>query len=192
LRRPDVASAEAALAATHADVTAARRALLPQLRILGQVAFQQSFMTKYTDSSSDTYSANGSQWVYSGALVLSQPIFDGGALFGARDAAAARKAQAEVTYRRVVLEAVAEVERALRALHSLREQYERQRVVVDETRRAFELTEIEYRAGAKDIVVALDAQRTLFRAQDEMSQLSLAKLRAAAELIKALGAGRSA
>jgi outer membrane protein, multidrug efflux system len=191
-RRPDVARAEAALAATHADVTAARRALLPQLRVLGQVAFQHAFLTRFRDFGSDAaYAADGSQLVYSGSIVATQPIFDGGALFAQRDAAAGRKLQAEIAYRRVLRDAVAEVERALRAVNSLQTQDARQREVVSEARHAVELLEHEYEGGAQDIVAVLDAQRTLFKAQDELSQLSAAKLRAAVALIKALGAGWS-
>jgi multidrug efflux system outer membrane protein len=192
MKRPDIARAEAELAATHANVEAARKALLPQLRLTGQLAYQYAFRTRFTDLGSEyAYSADGPQLVYSGALVMSQPLFDGGALAGERDAARARRLQAEVNYRRSVVQAISEVERALHELRGLREQVERQHSAVHEAHRAFELIEVEYRAGAEELVAVLDAQRTLFRAEDEFSQLSAAKLRAAATLIAALGAGWS-
>jgi len=193
MKRPDIARAEAELAATHANVEAARKALLPQLRLTGQLAYQHAFRTRFTDQGSEyAYSADGAQLVYSGAFVMSQPLFDGGALAAERDAARARRLQAEVNYRRSVVQAISEVERALHELRGLREQVERQRSAVNEAHRAFELIEVEYRAGAEDLMAVLDAQRTLFRAEDEFSQLSAAKLHAAATLIAALGAGWSA
>lgn len=181
-RRPDVARAEQQLVAADADVEAARAALLPQLNLVGTAAFQSIFLSEHYD---------GSGFVYTGQAQLIQPIFDGGERGNQRDAASARRAEAEAEYRRVVLIAVAEVERALRALGSLQEQSEQRRIVVDEARRALGLIEGEYQAGAAELLTVLDAQRTLLSAQDELSQVRLAKLRAAALLIKALGGGWS-
>jgi multidrug efflux system outer membrane protein len=181
-RRPDVARAEAELAASHADVQAARAALLPQLRLVAAAGLQSVFLSNYDD---------GAALVYTGVASLNAPIFDGGALSGERDLAAARRAEAEADYRRVVIDAVAEVERALRSLDGLQKQYEQQRIVVDEARRAFELLEVEYKAGAEELLAVLDAQRTLFRAEDDFSQMRLAKLRTGVLLVKALGGGWS-
>ncbi|MEY4582576.1 MAG: hypothetical protein RL701_7279 [Pseudomonadota bacterium] len=183
-RRPDVARAEAELRATHADVTAARAALWPQLNLAGSVAFQTGFLA-------DVPEANGNGLVYTGILSLSQPIFDAGALAGVRDAAAARRAEAEANYRRVVLQAVGEVDRALRALVGLQKRYDLQRQVIDEARRAFTLVEVEYQAGATDLLAVLDAQRALFRAEDDYGVVRLEKLRAEVALVTGLGGGWS-
>jgi outer membrane protein, multidrug efflux system len=86
---------------------------------------------------------------------------------------------------------VGEVERALRAVDGLEKQHAQQRVVLDEARRAFQLIEIEYKAGAEELLSVLDAQRTLFEVEDELYLLRLAKLRANVSLVKALGAGWS-
>lgn len=178
--RPDVARAEASLAASHADVTAARAAFLPQLRLLGQAAFQYTFLSQYYD---------GAGLVYTGTLGLSQPIFDGGLLNAERDAAAARRSEAEVNYQRTVLQAVSEVERALRQLGGLQKQYEQQQTQVEEARRAFSLVELEFKAGGEDMLAVLDAQRSLIQAEDGYCQTRLGKLRAAVALVSALGAG---
>jgi outer membrane protein, multidrug efflux system len=181
--RPDVARAEAQLAGAHADVQAARASFLPSLRVVGSAAWQSVFLSQWE---------NGSQLVYSGALSISQPLFDGGDLRGQRDAALARQAEVQAEYRSAVLSAAADVERGLRAWNGARKQLEQQRVVVDEARRAFELIQVEYQGGAGELLSVLDAQRTLFRAQDALSQLRLLKLRAAVSLVRALGGGWSA
>jgi len=181
-RRPDIARAEAQLAASQADVSAARAALWPKLRLNARAAYQSVFLSDYYD---------GSAWLATGLAELSYPIFDGGALSGERDAAAARRVEAEAEYRRIVLTAVGEVERALRALDGVHRQSEQQRVLVDEARRAFQLIELEYQAGAGELVAVLDAQRTLFRAEDDLTLMRLGKLRATVALMKALGGGWS-
>jgi multidrug efflux system outer membrane protein len=63
--------------------------------------------------------------------------------------------------------------------------------VPDQAQRAFGLIESEYQAGAQELLVVLDAQRTLLSSEDELSQVRLARLRAAAGLAKALGGGWS-
>ncbi|MET0384697.1 MAG: efflux transporter outer membrane subunit [Polyangiales bacterium] len=181
-RRPDVAQAEALLAAANADLDAARAAILPNIRFTAAAAFQSVFLARESVAPG---------FVYTGTVALSQSIFDGGLWSANREAAKAERTRAEANYRQVVLSAVGEVERALRALDGLQKQYEHQGVVVDEARRAFNLVEIEYKAGAEELLGVIDAQRTLFQAEDDYGQIRLAKLRAAVALVKALGGGWS-
>ena len=58
-----------------------------------------------------------------------------------------------------------------------------------QSERAFQLAEIRFRAGADDLIVLLDAQRTLFQSQDQLAQIRLNRLQAAIDLFKALGGG---
>jgi len=63
--------------------------------------------------------------------------------------------------------------------------------VQTQAREAQRLAEIRYRAGADDLLTVLDAQRTLFSAQDQLAQIQLNRLQAAASLYKAVGGGWS-
>ena len=54
------------------------------------------------------------------------------------------------------------------------------------------LAETRYKAGADDLLTVLDAQRTLFAAQDQLAQIELSRLQAAVSLYKALGGGWTA
>jgi outer membrane protein TolC len=52
---------------------------------------------------------------------------------------------------------------------------------------AYDLAEIQYRGGAVDFLTVLDAQRTLFQAEDALLQTRFARLAAAVDLYRALG-----
>jgi outer membrane protein TolC len=55
--------------------------------------------------------------------------------------------------------------------------------------RALRLAEVRYREGADDLIVLLDAQRTLFLTQDQVAQIRQSRLQATLDLFKALGGG---
>jgi len=64
--------------------------------------------------------------------------------------------------------------------------------VQGEASEALRLAEVRYRGGADDLLTVLDAQRTLFSAQDQLAQLRLNRLQTSVGLYKALGGGWSA
>ncbi len=177
-RRPDIASAEAQLAAADANVAAARAAMLPRIDLTAATGAQAALM-----------SGGGSGFLYSLAAGLTQPIFDNGALAGQRDYAKGQQEELVARYRSAVLAAFADVQKTLQALDHLRTQQAPQETVVAESRRAFDLATTQYRAGAEDLLTVLDTQRTLYGAQDQLSQIKLARLQAVVGLYKALGGG---
>ncbi|UMR31840.1 TolC family protein [Massilia sp. MB5] len=177
-RRPDIASAEAQLAAADADLAAARAALFPSLTLDGALA-----------SSAKGFSGLFDNPVYSLAAAISAPLFDGGRLAAGRDLAGARRQELLAAYRRTVMAAFADVERALNAIASLAIQRSAQDEELREAGRALALAEARYRAGAENALTLLDAQRTLYAAQDASLQLQLARLQASVALHQALGGG---
>lgn len=84
-----------------------------------------------------------------------------------------------------------------RALHlsltaSLVDTWLRQGALAERLRlaeRALQLAERRYRAGADDLLNLLDAQRTLYEAEDRSVQLRLARLQSRVALARALGGG---
>lgn len=178
LRRPDLARAEAQLSAADADLRAARAAMLPRLNLsAGASASAGSLNRVFADP------------VYSLAAALTAPIFEGGALAAERDRAAARREELLADYRQSIVAAFADVQMALNAGAGVEAQWQAQQEVQAQAERALQLAERRYRAGAEDLLNLLDAQRTLYAAEDQSAQLRLARLQASVALARALGGG---
>ena len=183
VRRPDLASAEAQLAAANADVSAARAALLPSITLTGTAGLATTALTSI--ATGGTTAATGI------AASMLQPIFDGGRLRGQKAVAESRERELVETYRKAILSAFADVEQALAATSHLGQEGQLQTDVQAQAQESLRLAEIRYKAGAEDLLTVLDAQRTLFAAQDELAQVALSRLQAAVSLYKALGGGWS-
>jgi NodT family efflux transporter outer membrane factor (OMF) lipoprotein len=183
VRRPDLASAEAQLAAANADVAAARAALLPTITLTGTAGLATIALTSIATS--------GATAAIGIAASLLQPIFDGGRLRGQKAVAESRERELVQTYRKAILSAFADVEEALAGTTRLGQQEQLQTDVQTHAQESLRLAEIRYKAGADDLLTVLDAQRTLFAAQDQLAQIALSRLQAAVGLYKALGGGWS-
>ncbi|WP_229257158.1 efflux transporter outer membrane subunit [Duganella callida] len=179
-RRPDIRRSEAMLAAASANVEAARAALFPSIRLTGSTGTQSSALTSLLNA--QTLFANV------GASLVA-PIFDGGRLRTERDLAIEQKQELVQNYRSTVLSALAEVDTVLGQINSLDEQRRLKEVELEQTRVAFNLSEIRYKAGAEDLMTVLDTQRNLSDVQNELGKLKLKRLQATVSLYKALGGG---
>lgn len=180
VRRPDLASAEAQLAAANANVAAARAALLPGIGLTGSVGLASDVLLNFLNGPTAALAIGAS---------LLQPIFDGGRLRAQVNVATSRERELVENYRKAVLAALADVESALAAGGRTAEQELLQEKVVEQARLALRLAEIRYREGADDLLTALDAQRTLFQAEDQLAQIRLSRLQGSVGLFKALGGG---
>jgi outer membrane protein, multidrug efflux system len=183
VRRPDLASAEARLAAANADVTAARAALLPSIALTGSAGTASNALLAVLGGPTTTASL---------ALSVLAPIFDGGRLRGQVAIAQSQERELVETYRKAILTALEDVENALGAAGRFAEQETVQTQVQAQARETLRLAEIRYREGVDDLLGVLDAQRTLFSAQDQLAQIRLNRLDAAVNLYKALGGGWTA
>ncbi|MBN2992935.1 TolC family protein, partial [Pseudomonas cedrina subsp. fulgida] len=177
-RRPDIAKAEAQLAAAQADVTVARAAMLPAITLgatLGSDAY------KIADVLRSPY--------YTLTAGLVGPLFNNGRLSAERDKARARQDELLQTYRGAIINGFADVEKALSSMTRLDEQRQWQTEELQQAQRAFQIAESRYQAGAADLLTVLETQRTLYAAQDQNVQLRLSRLQASIALYKALGGG---
>ncbi|VVE15676.1 Multidrug/solvent efflux pump outer membrane protein MepC [Pandoraea capi] len=177
-RRPDIARAEAVLAASDADVLEARARMLPSISLTGGVGFSGGRLNTVLENP-----------IYSVAASLSAPIFHGGALAGARDLRVAQREAALADYRKTIVAAFGDVEASLNAIDGIERQQDAQQRELTQARTAFTLAQSRYRAGADTLLTLLDTQRTLFTALDLQVQLRLARLQASVALYKALGGG---
>jgi multidrug efflux system outer membrane protein len=181
-QRPDLRQAEAQLSAANYNVNAARAAFFPNITLTAETGFQSAALK--------TLFGPGA-WFYTAAASLTQPVFDGFLLEGKLELQLGLRQQLLQTYRKNVLSAFSDVEKALVALEQtgLQEKFQREAVLASQM--AFYLSEQQLREGTVNLVTLLQTEQTLFQAEDALVQVQLARLLAAVSLFQALGGGWS-
>lgn len=179
-QRPDIRRQEAQLASATANVGSARAQFFPSIQLTGQGGYQSSALVSLFQPHAAFFNLAGS---------LTQPIFDGGKILGNFEYTKARQDELLQTYRKTVVSAFADVDNALASIRETTAKLRLQREVVASSRRAFQLSEQQLRAGTADIVTVLNTQVTLFQAEDVLWQAQLARLLAVVSLYQALGGG---
>jgi outer membrane protein, multidrug efflux system len=179
-QRPDIRRQEAQLASATANVGSARAQFFPTIQLTGQGGYQSSALVSLFQPHAAFFSMVGG---------LTQPIFDGGKILGNFEFNQARQDELLQTYRKTVVSAFTDVDNALFSIRQTAEKLRLQREVVAASRRAFQLSEQQLRAGTADIVTVLNTQLTLFQAEDTLWQAQLAQLLAFVSLYQALGGG---
>jgi len=178
-RRPDVAQAEATLAATDRSLAAARKRFLPTLRLTG--AAGAAFSSLLPDPITI--------WSIGGSVLA--PLFEGGRLRAGAEAAAAQRDQAAESYRRAALTAFREVDDALAGVVSADEQLRIGLAQRDALAESYRLARNRYRAGYSPFLEELDAQRGLLAAELSLVQTRSDALTNRVALYRALGGGWS-
>lgn len=176
-RRPDIAQAEYALAATDATLASARAQFLPQVRLTASAG---QLVGSAFDDPVDVWSL--------GASILA-PLFNGGRIQAQVDVAASRRDQAAYAYQRTVLNAFREVEDALAAADRLARQRERVEAQRAALASALRHARNRYEAGYTGYLEQLDAQRALLNAELALQQLRADELNAWVAAFQALGGG---
>jgi NodT family efflux transporter outer membrane factor (OMF) lipoprotein len=176
-RRPDLAAAEAQLAAADANVDAARAALLPSLSLSASSSLTSASLFSLADPTRSI----------SLGLSLAQSIFDGGRQRAQIQLSESQRVVLIENYGQAIRTAVKEVGDALGQASYSQQQEDLQRELVAQAQASLRLAELRYREGSGDLMSLLDAQRSLFSAQDSLSVQRLARLQAVLDLYKALG-----
>ena len=114
---------------------------------------------------------------------------DGGVLLGQLELQKGLQDQFLQAYRKSVLSAFSNVEQALIAVQQTTEAERIQSNVVKTSRRAFDLSEQQLKAGTLNLVTLLQTEQTLFTAEDLLSVDRFNRLFAAVSLFQALGGG---
>ena len=179
-QRPDIRQAEALLASSNFSVEAARAAFFPQIQLTGSTGFQSAALASLFTPGA---------WFYTLTASLTQPIFDGFLLESQLKQAKGVQLQDLQAYRKAVLSAFADVEKALIALQQFTLQEKLQNDVVTASRKAFDVSEAQLRGGTVNLITVLQTQQTLFTAENNLVQVRLNKLLAASSLFQALGGG---
>lgn len=179
-RRPDIAQAEAAIAAADASLAAARDQMLPSLRLTASVG-------GYAHTLPDLLGAGTTLWSVGGSVLA--PLFDAGRLRAQAEISASLRDRAVFAYESVVRNAFAETENALTAVQRLREQLDQTEARRVATAEALRIAHNRYRNGYSSYLEELDAQRNAFSAETAVLQLRASWLAAHVDLYRALGGG---
>jgi multidrug efflux system outer membrane protein len=180
VRRPDVLAAEHQLIAANAEIGAARAAFLPAISLTG------NFGTESTQLSG-LFKGGSRAWTFSPQI--SVPIFAGGANVANLQATKLARDTAVAQYEKAIQTAFREVADALVARGTLDEQLAAQQALVTASAAAYRLADMRYRGGVDSYLSALDAQRTLYSAQQQLQTVRFTRLQNLVTLYKALGGG---
>lgn len=179
-QRPDVREAEAQLSSANYSVESARAAFFPTIQLTGQTGFQSLALASLFGPGA---------WFYTASAALTQPVFDGFLLLGQLEQQIALQKQFLQAYRKSVISAFVNVEQALIAVEEDTRQERLQSQAVTASRKAFELSEAQLRAGTVNMVTVLQTEQTLFTAEQVLAQVRLARFQAIISLYQALGGG---
>jgi len=182
-RRPDIAAAEANLVAAHANLSAARKAFLPDITLSASAGLQYPALA----AAIDTLPGVGLGAALGAQLV--QTIFDGGKNAAITDEALAHEDELLAAYRAAAMNAFADVENALGNLNHLASQEAALREQVTQSEKVLSAARRKYIGGYSDFLTVTDAERSLYTARDQLSDVRRARLAASVALYKALGGG---
>lgn len=180
LRRPDIRKAEAKIHAATARIGVAKADLFPKFTISGALGLQNSTLSSTLNRASTAWSIGPA---------LNWPLFDLGRTRANLELKKAVQEEELLTYQQTVLTALREVENALIA--STKEEEHRQAIAqaVAANRSAVTLATALYTAGQNDFLAVLDAQRSLYAAEDTLAQSNRTVSTNLVALFKALGGG---
>jgi outer membrane protein, multidrug efflux system len=179
-RRPDIRRAERELAAATARVGVATADLYPRFSLTGSFGFESSDAARLLNSDSKSFGFGPS---------VHLPLFDAGSLRAIVDVRDAQQQQALVRYEQTVLRALGEVHDALTAFVTEQDRRTSLQAAVKANTDSAQLAEGLYRQGMTDFTSVLDAQRQLYRSQEELLQSETNVATSLVALYKALGGG---
>lgn len=177
-RRPDVASAERAMAVANAQVGLARASFYPSVILTTATGFDSRLVDRLFDVPS---------LVWSVGMSATQVLFDGGRLKANEQAARAGHETAAANYRRVVLTALQEAEDGITGVAALQRASAQALTAQASARRVLELATGRYEGGISTYLDVINAQQALLASERQVAQLQGQTLVACVFLVRALG-----
>lgn len=180
LRRPDIAAAEHDLRAANANIGAARAAFFPTISLTAALGTLSQGLSGLFAGGSENWSV---------APSASVPIFDFGRNQGNLRFVRARYDAMVATYEKSVQTGFREVADALARRGTMSAQLEAQSSLRSSARVAYTLAQARFRAGIDPFLTTLDAQRTLYGAEQSLLATRLTRATNMVELYRAMGGG---
>ncbi len=179
LHRPDVLAAEHQLKATNANIGAARAAFFPRISLTAAVGTASAELSNLFKSGQET-------WTFAPQIVA--PIFDA-RTWSAYDVTKVDKEISIAEYEKAIQTAFREVADALAVRGTVNQQMTAQQSLVDAVAETYRLSNARYTKGIDSYLGVLDAQRSLYGAQQGLIALRLARFINRITLYKVLGGG---
>ena len=179
LRRPDILAGEHRLKAANANIGAARAALFPRIALTTAVGTASSELSGLFKSGSGT-------WSFAPQIVM--PIFDA-RLWSAYDATKVEREIALTQYEKAIQTAFREVADALAVCGTVDQQVSAQQSLMDAVAETYRLSNVRYTKGIDSYLGVLDAQRSLYAAEQGLIAIRLARLANQVRLYAVLGGG---
>ena len=179
-RRPDIRQAEADLHAATARIGVAISNLFPSLSLTGSGGYRGQKLSDIGDWAKRFWSFGAN---------VNLPIFDGGQLVGTVFLSDAREQQAFFSYQKTVLTALKEVEGALTDFSLEQSRLEALKESRAQSALALDIALKQYQDGNTDYLNVITAQRTLYTAEDTLTQSRQTVGTSLIALYKALGGG---
>jgi len=179
-RRPDVASAERAMAAANAQIGVASAAFYPSIFLQPSIGEESRMLSTLFDAPS---------LIWSIGVSATQTLFDAGRTHANVDFAKAGYDVSVATYRRTVLVALQEVEDGITGVASLDRATTQAQVAVASALRVLDMANARYEGGVATYLDVITAQQSLLSAQLQAAQLAGQRQIMATALVKALGGG---
>lgn len=180
LGRPDILQAESMLKAANANIGAARAAFFPTINLT----------TSIGTTSNDLYNlfkAGAGTWSFVPQVVL--PIFDSGSRWASLKGATAERDIYLAQYEKAIQTGFREVADALARKGTVGDQLAAQESLVNASANTYRLADARYTQGIDSYLTVLDAQRSLYSAQQGLISVRLARFSNMVVLYKVLGGG---
>jgi len=179
-QRPDIRVAERKLAAATAQQGVAVAQFFPKISLTG-------FFGALNTSVNNLVTPGNQSWVAGGSVIW--PILSYGTLSANLDASNAQQQEAMATYQKSMISALSDVEKSLTAYNEQQKFLQSAANEVEKDKRARTIAQERYQAGLTSLLEVLDADRTLFAAQDRLAQANADLTQDLIALYKSLGGG---
>ncbi|MCW5625659.1 MAG: efflux transporter outer membrane subunit [Burkholderiales bacterium] len=179
-RRPDIEQAEHVLKGANANIGAARAAFFPRISLTANLGTASSSLDGLFKSGSEA-------WTFTPQISL--PIFNAGSNRAKLDVAKLQKEIEIAQYEKTIQTAFREVADALAARGTYDSQVAADEANLAASREYFRLAEARYTRGVDNFLIVLDAQRSLYAAEQTLINDRLARLTNLVTLYKVLGGG---
>ncbi|MDO6695216.1 efflux transporter outer membrane subunit [Aliiglaciecola sp. 3_MG-2023] len=181
LQRPDVLAAEHTLKSANANIGVARAAFFPTLSLTATGGLASSVLA-------DIFSGGASSiWTLAPSITL--PIFDGGANDANLAYSEAQQQKYLAAYEYAIQSAFSEVADALARRATIQDQLNSEKSLVLASTRSYVLSLARYKGGIDNFQSVLEAQRTMYQANQSLILTKQADLENRITLYRVLGGG---